>query len=426
MSGTRPTILVVDDEPEVLHSVHDLLRLDYRVLTCERGTDAVAVLASGEPVQVVMSDQRMPGVSGVEVLKQARALRPEVTRLLITAYADVKAVVDAINEGCVYRYIAKPWDPDELQTVVRQAVEQHDLIVERDRLIEELRETNRRLVEANRLKSAFIEVASHELNTPVAVVLGMTQLWKFSQGESASPAERHWVERISTAGKRLAGTVERMLKLTRADEVGQTLDLRPTPLGPLVVEAVAELSAFLNARRQHVEVQTHPALGEAEVDAPKVSDVLTNLLINAVKFTPDGGTIRVTAEPWGGDRVRLAVADQGPGIDPSARDYVFEPFFTGFDTMHHSSGEFEYGKRGIGLGLCLVKRFVEMHGGTVTLSSAPGEGSTFSVFLPRHPGRPFEPANGSRAWGPGAPAPAAQEPPAGPTSGSARPGSPPS
>src|SRR5262245_60018666 len=114
MNAMRPTLLVVDDEPEVLRSVHDLLRLDYQVLTCQRGADALKVLESGEEIHVVMSDQRMPEMSGVELLHHAKQIRPDATRLLFTAYTDVRAVVDAINEGSVFRYIAKPWDPEEL------------------------------------------------------------------------------------------------------------------------------------------------------------------------------------------------------------------------------------------------------------------------------------------------------------------------
>jgi signal transduction histidine kinase len=383
LPADRPTLLVVDDEPEVLRSIFDLFRLDYRVITCGGGAEAIAVLDAADDLHVVMTDQRMPGVTGVEVLRHARAVRPEATRLLITAYSDVKAVVDAINQGSVFRHVTKPWDPDELQAIVKQAVERHDLIVERDRLMTELRETNKRLLEADRLKGAFIEVASHELNTPVAVVLGMTQLWKMTQADHATPAERNWVDRIHSAGKRLAATVERMLKLVRADDLSRPLDARPTALEPLARAAAAELEPFLKARGQTVTVDAAPDLGSADVDAAKVADVLTNLLINAIKFTPDGGSIRLFAAADGDDHVRFEVTDQGPGVEPLASQYMFEPFFTGFDTMHHSSGEFEYGKRGMGLGLCLVKKFVEMHGGSVAVRSEPGGGSTFAFRLPR-------------------------------------------
>ncbi len=327
MKPARPTLLVVDDEPEVLRSVHDFFRLDYRVITRERGDEAVSFLETNEEVHVVMSDQRMPGMSGVEVLGHAPRLRPEATRLLFTAYADLKAVVDAINEGEVFRYITKPWDPDELQTIVRQAVEQHNLIVERDRLIVDLQESNRRLEEANRLKGAFIEVASHELNTPVAVVLGMVQLWKLTQADQASAAERNWVDRIFHAGKRLSATVERMLKLARSDELAQPLHRQETDLSRLIQNVVDDLGPFLRARRQTLDVSLHPELGTAEIDPAKIADALMNLLINAVKFTPDDGVIRLSAAPQGSDHVVFEVVDQGVGIDPSTRSLCFRAVF---------------------------------------------------------------------------------------------------
>ena len=386
MNASRPLLVVVDDEAEVLRSVHDLFRLDYRVQTFERGADALAALEQADP-HVVLSDQRMPGISGVELLRQVKLLRPEATRLLFTGYADIKAVIDAINQGSVFRYIAKPWDPEELATVVRQAREHHDLLVERQQLIAELTEANAQLVEANRLKGAFIEVASHELNTPVSVVLGMTELWKLAQGPCATATERGWVDRIQGAGRRLASTVERMLKLLRADQLDQAIDLSDAELEPLLRRAVADLQPYLLARDQEVDIRAEPGLGSAEVDPAKVGDILTNLIINAIKFTPDGGRIVVTAGPDGPDRVRFRVADPGVGIGDAERRHLFEPFFTGYDTMHHSSGEFQYCKRGVGLGLCLVKTFVELHGGSVDVISAPGEGSTFSFTLPRHPRR---------------------------------------
>ncbi|MBV8555623.1 MAG: hybrid sensor histidine kinase/response regulator [Planctomycetaceae bacterium] len=385
MKANRPTLLVVDDEPEVLRSVYDLLRLDYRVITCHRGADALRILDSPEEIHAVMSDQRMPEISGVEILSRSKQVRPETTRLLFTAYADIRAVIDAINEGSVFRYITKPWDPDELETVVRQAVEHHNLIVERERLMTELRESNRRLSEANRLKGVFIEVASHELNTPVAVIVGMTELWKLEQGEAASPAERGWVERIHGAGKRLAGIVERMLKLVRTEQFGTSLQLWTTELGPLIRGVVSDLQPYLTEREQRVELDLDPELGSAEVDPSKLADILTNLLANAIKFTPNGQSVRVVARPDGPDRVQFQVTDRGIGIDPADRLYLFEPFFTGFDTGHHSSGDYQFNKRGMGLGLCLVKAFVELHGGTIDVTSEPGRGSTFRFTLPRRP-----------------------------------------
>src|SRR5688500_7475583 len=139
---TRHTLLVVDDEPDVVKSVQDLLRLDYRVLGATRAINAAKMLEEQE-VHVVMTDQRMPEMTGVEFLKKIRGEYPDAIRLLFTGYADIRAVIDAINQGNVYRYITKPWDPDELQTIIREACERYDLIVERKELLAELTEKNR-------------------------------------------------------------------------------------------------------------------------------------------------------------------------------------------------------------------------------------------------------------------------------------------
>ena len=378
-------VLVVDDEPDVLSSVHDLLRMSYEVVTCQRPSEALDHLKTASDIAVILSDQRMPGMTGVQLLQQAQAIRPETTRLLFTAYAEIRTVIDAINEGHVFRYITKPWEPEELESVIRQAVERHDMILERNRLLAELQSTNAKLAETNRLKGVFLEVASHELNTPVTVVLGLTDLWKLSLPKDASGPERQWVERINSAARRLAKTVQRMFKLVQNKEFGQTLDLETVQLHSLIGDAIDEINPYLEARQQRVELEIEPQADTIEADSSKLMDVLVNLLANAIKFTADSGTIRVLASRVEGksEWIRVVVKDEGIGVHPGDQQYLFEPFFTGFDTLHHSSGEYQFGKRGIGLGLCLVKTFVELHGGRVEVQTAPQRGSSFGFVLPR-------------------------------------------
>lgn len=391
----RPVVLVVDDEEEVRRSVHDLLRIDFQIVAKASGAEALEHLAAHADVAAILSDQRMPGMTGVELLRRAAQVRPETTRLLFTAFADMRTVVDAINEGHVFRYIAKPWEPAELQALIRQAVERHELIVEKNRLVAELQAANARLREADRLRGAFLEVASHELNTPVTVVKGLTDLWKMTQGPSATAVEVEWVDRIQAAAVRLAKTVERMLKLLDGRNFAQPLAAVPVELDRLIERAVDALAPYLEKRSQRVEVEVAPGLGAVECDPEKVHDVLVNLLANAVKFSPDGMTIRIEAGEAPGDpgSARVAVHDRGKGVDPADQQFLFQPFFTGFDTLHHSSGDYQFGKRGIGLGLCLVKTFVELHGGRVDASCPGGceggdRGSVFAFTLPRRQPRP--------------------------------------
>jgi response regulator RpfG family c-di-GMP phosphodiesterase len=132
----RP-ILIVDDEPEVLHSLKNLLRHDYRVFTASSGADGLHILEN-EVIHLVMTDQRMPEMTGVEMLKRVKNEHPGAIRLIFTGYAEVKSVIAAINQGNVFRFLSKPWEPEELMAVLRVAGEHHDHIVQRHQLMLEL------------------------------------------------------------------------------------------------------------------------------------------------------------------------------------------------------------------------------------------------------------------------------------------------
>jgi diguanylate cyclase (GGDEF)-like protein/PAS domain S-box-containing protein len=138
------TILVVDDEPEVLASVRRQLRREFKVLTADNAEQALELLRE-HPVQVIVSDQRMPDVSGVELLAQVRTNYPKTMRIMLTGYADLKAVIGAVNSGQIFRYITKPWEPDEIRTIVRDASERSRLMAENERLIGALRRANQEL-----------------------------------------------------------------------------------------------------------------------------------------------------------------------------------------------------------------------------------------------------------------------------------------
>src|SRR5207249_3043226 len=131
---SKHPILVVDDEPEILFSLRALLRRDFDVHTAESGAEALEVLAQ-QPIHVVMTDQRMPELTGVELLTRVMGEWPDAVRMVFTGYADIKAVIDAINQGHIFRYVTKPWDPDELLSVLRQACEEYLRIAAQQRLL---------------------------------------------------------------------------------------------------------------------------------------------------------------------------------------------------------------------------------------------------------------------------------------------------
>ncbi len=389
----RPRLLIVDDEADVVATLEYLFRRRYQVLTARGASEALDALER-EDVQVILCDQRMPGTTGDQLLSRAREIRPDAVRILLTGYADIQAVIRAINQAGIYRYILKPWDPDELEAVVAQAVDQHNLVRERRRLLEELRAANEKLVtanaeleEMNALKTAFLEVASHELNTPIGLILGLSDLLLL-ENEDRSLTEKQSIEQISASARHLARLVEMMLKLSHSEDFRNSPRVEPTDLAALCHAVADQFQPLVDHRRLTLHREIDHQLGEFSVDPDKIRDVVSNLLSNAIKFTPDDGRIELSARLIpDDDEAEIIVADHGIGLDPRALENMFEPFFTEFDASTHSTGDFGFRKRGLGLGLSLVRKFVEMHGGTVRASSTPGQGTTVTVRLPRAPRR---------------------------------------
>jgi signal transduction histidine kinase len=400
MEQRRHTLLIVDDEVDVLESLRHQFHRTYRVLTAASGGQAVSLLNENQ-VQLILSDQRMPGMQGDALLSQARRLQPDAIRMLFTGYADIQAVINAVNEGHIFRYILKPWDTVELEGIIRQAAEQYNLLAERKRLIAELQAANAQLLQANeelaragQLKTAFIEVASHEFNTPITLILGLTELLKLA---NPNRADDEWeiLHQITTSGRQLSRLVTNMLTLLRAEDFRRTLKRSPVELCNLIEGVVDQVRPFIHARQLHLQLSLAPDLGTFEVDADKMSAVLVNLLTNAIKFTPDQGQIELSAHLGEGDEAWICVEDRGLGLEPQALKYLFQPFFTQFDPSRHSSGDFGFNKRGLGLGLSIAKQFVEMHGGRILAESAPERGTRITVRLPRRASSPGEDASGA-------------------------------
>ena len=139
MTTTKHPILVVDDEAEILFSLRGLLRQEFELHTAESGAEALDIMRR-HVIHVIMTDQRMPQMTGVELLQQARGECPEAVRIVFTGYADIKAVIDAINQGQIFRYLTKPWDPEELVAALRMGCEEYDRLTARRSLLLDVRD----------------------------------------------------------------------------------------------------------------------------------------------------------------------------------------------------------------------------------------------------------------------------------------------
>lgn len=402
MSSPRPqhTFLVVDDEPDILDAIQRLFRKDYRVLTARTAQQALDIVEQ-EDVQVVMSDQRMPRMSGIEFLAKLHQTRPDIVRVLFTGYSNIDHVIDAINEGHVYRYISKPWKPAELKLFVAQAFEYYESRRERAELLERLQQANERLEDQNamlssaneelkildRIKNVFMEVVSHELNTPIAIILGYVFLLRKELDGKYGKVTDKALSGIDSSAMRLKSISNRIFKMLSEEGPASTLDLEQLAIADFIEGVRTQVEPFLDKRHQSLEVDIAGGIDEIRADREKLTDVFLNLIMNAIKFSHDGQTIQLRIAPAGERQqmVEFCVEDQGIGISEEDLAQIFNAFFSTFESRHHSSGDFEFGKRGIGLGLSVAKRFTEMHGGSIDVHSTEGQGSRFTVRLPRDP-----------------------------------------
>jgi len=146
--ANKHTLLVVDDEQGVCDSVHDLLRREFRVLKAKSGAEGMKLLKENE-VHIIMTDQRMPQLTGVEFLNKIRLGHPQAVRMLFTGYADIDAIIAAINHGHIYKFLRKPWQPEELEEAVREAAAEYDRLVtqaeEMERMRQELKQLHERV-----------------------------------------------------------------------------------------------------------------------------------------------------------------------------------------------------------------------------------------------------------------------------------------
>jgi signal transduction histidine kinase len=232
---------------------------------------------------------------------------------------------------------------------------------------------NERLLELDRLKDEFVATASHELRTPLTSLSGYLEMSLDPAEGSLSPTRESHLRIVQRNANRLTALVDQLLFLARADSHPLELDRHPVDLEEILNEAVETAQPAATAKNISLVVTGDP-LPDVPADRPQLLRVVDNLVANAVKFTPDGGTVRLAARHEG-DSAVLEVTDTGLGIPHAEQSDLFNRFFRGTNAI-------EKAIPGSGLGLAISRVIAEAHGGTIQLDSTPGVGSTFRLVLP--------------------------------------------
>jgi signal transduction histidine kinase len=256
------------------------------------------------------------------------------------------------------------------------------------RLNVELSETNRQLMRLDRAKADFVTIASHELRTPLSQIFGYSDVLSSLQTDQLgdSPVFHEFVEGITRGARRLKDVVDAMVDMSLIETGGLTINCFLVSLSQVVKNAASVVEPRAQARAQTIAVEDLSALPNVEVDSARLQQVFESLLANAIKFSPDGGTITVSGR-CDQDHIEVCVADQGIGIDPDHHDLVFEKFYRPENPLLHSTDDVAFKGAGPGLGLAIAKGIVEAHSGRIWVTSPRRDeercpGSVFHVELP--------------------------------------------
>jgi signal transduction histidine kinase len=384
MSG--PYVLIVDDDPALLRALPQTLYLrmdDIKIDTCDSAREALELIQQHD-YDAIVSDIKMPGMDGLELLEHVRGMRPETPTLLITGHGEYELAIRAIR-GSAYDFIQKPIDRETFVAALQRAIQTHQL---RRKVIEqhiELAQHARRLealvekrtselTHANATKDKFLRIVSHELKAPLSNLKELAQVL------------RHQLDQPDSVDLVKRGLMDMGHSIERTEVFVQ--DLLDTSLmeGNLFVlnRSHCNLVALCHTFLQRYTEGAGPELTgefldkplEAEVDGERVAQVLLNLLSNARKYSPRGTPITVTLQQVGYEAL-LSVRDRGVGIPAEALPHIFEQFYRapGVEVQNGAHS-------GLGLGLYIARKIVERHGGRIEAQSTPGEGSSFSVTLP--------------------------------------------
>jgi signal transduction histidine kinase len=384
------TILIVDDAPENLTILSGILREEYRVRVATNGEKALAIANSEDPPDLILLDVLMPGMTGHEVCRRLKA-NPQtswIPIIFVTALEDAQDEKTGFDLGAA-DYITKPLRP----IVVKARIKTQLALYQQERL---LAQTNKELEKATQLKDEFLANMSHELRTPLNAILGMAEGLQEEVFGTLNVKQKKALQTIDRSGSHLLELINDILDLAKVESGKLELEYAPTKVKTICQQSLSFIKQQAHKKQIEVQLKIPDAVPELRVDERRIRQVLINLLTNAVKFTPEKGQITVEViypspanaivipsdseakQPGlspSSPLLRIAVIDNGIGIHPVKAKQLFRPFVQIDNSLNRQNV-------GTGLGLALVKRIVEMHGGSVGLTSEEGKGSCFTIDLP--------------------------------------------
>lgn len=396
MNSVKPDVidynlLIIDDELEITKALVRQFRKIYNVFACTDASEALKIMEN-EKIQVVLSDQRMPGMTGVDFFTQIKDKYPDALKLILTGYSDIEAIIGAINEGQVFRYVKKPWNPEELESIIREAFEKYELITNNRKLMTnlqkanttleekvrtrtlELEKLNGRLYELNMEKNRYIGMVAHDLRNPIAVAASFSDILIEDYDAIPKADQLEYLSQINTSCSFSINLIHEFLDVSKIEAGIFDLNLSEMEYLGFVKKSIVYEEKLAKNKSQEIIIQSGQSRIMACFDANKIQQVLENLLSNAIKYSYSNTTIVVDIAVSKNEMV-TKIIDQGQGIPEAGLQNLFRPFQT--TTVKTTANE-----KSTGLGLVIVKKIIEAHHGSIQVESVVGKGSVFQFSIP--------------------------------------------
>ncbi len=369
-------VLVVDDEPGIRSGVSRILRnfsvsypfmdddIQFNVLEAATGEDALEMIKQ-KPPSIVLLDNKLPGIQGVDVLEYINSNRQDILVMMITSYASLELAVKATNIGA-YDFIPKPFTPQELKSSMENIAKHYFL----------RRMTRKLHKEGKQVRFQFLTVLSHELKSPLNAVEGYLKLMQEKQSGESIDAYQEMIERSLSRIKSMRGLIMDLLDLTHIESGKKKRELQEIDLALIAKSAfdtMMPLAVQKDVKLQMDITDQIPYLADAE----EMEIIFNNLISNAVKYNNDGGIVKCSIES-NPEAVTIRISDTGVGLEPDDIPKLFHEFTRIKNPKTRNV-------TGSGLGLSIVKRLVDLYKGNVEVTSIPGEGTTFTIILPVFP-----------------------------------------
>jgi len=366
-------ILVVDDEPGIRSGVHRILGnfhvtypfmdedYTFNILEAATGEEGIEIIDREMP-DILLLDNKLPGIQGVEVLEYVRKKNYDIVVAMITSYASIDVAVRAHNDGAI-DFIPKPFTPQELKASIEQITKQQYL----------RRITTKLRVEGRKVRFQFLSVLSHEMKAPLNAIEGYLKMMQERQMGDSLDEYSSAIERSLQRIDSMRHLIMDLLDFTKVSFERHVEKMQNVNIKELVSMAVVTVSPYAI----HKDIQFVTEVKGCETiwaDPNDFEIIMNNLVSNAVKYNKPGGTVTVTVD-CNDSEFSLSVADTGIGMNNDEREMLFEEFSRiRNDKTRNISGS--------GLGLSIVKKVVELYHGVINVESAPDKGSTFTVILP--------------------------------------------